>query len=92
MACAHYLPKEWSEEEIKKRMDPTGKALQRVQILYNRLGTHSGKVIFYFPEQQTMANFIRQYNEQYLKTGDGEGVQKVVVSPFRLNKNADAID
>lgn len=63
VACAFYLPKEWSEEEIKNRLDPSGRALERVQILRNRLGDHSGKVIFTFLSSPAMNEFIAKYNE-----------------------------
>lgn len=42
--------------------------------------------MFDFKDNNTMLEFVRRYNEEFLKTGQfGDGVQKIVIKPFFLN-------
>lgn len=48
VAFGHYFPKEWTENFILKQIDPTKKSIREIQLVRNRMGQPSGKVLLKF--------------------------------------------
>jgi hypothetical protein len=48
VAYGYYFPINWNEEFIYSQIDPTRKSIIHLQIIRNRVGQASGKVLFKF--------------------------------------------
>lgn len=63
-------------------LDPSGKALERVQYVKSNVGEKTNKVILKFKDSETRDKFIHKYHEDYLITDDE--THKIAILPFQL--------
>ena len=81
-AYGHYFPKDWTEQFIKKTLDPKDKNIELIQSVKNQLGEPTGKILFKFKNDKILEEYIKKYHEDYILT-DIES-QRVVILPFEL--------
>ena len=62
IAYGHYFPKEWSEQFITEQLDPTRSKLKDVQVVKNKMGKPSGKVLLTFLTAEAMKACIDRFN------------------------------
>jgi RNA recognition motif-containing protein len=82
VAFGHYFPKEWTEGFIREQMDPSGRQIKEIQLVRNKLGEPSGKVLLKFLTAQAMKTCIERYNEDFIITR--HSTHRVVIQPFNL--------
>ena len=82
VAFGHYFPTEWSEEYIYQQIDPSKKNIKEIQLVLNRIGKPSGKVVFRFNSADSMAKYIEKYNEDFIITK--HSTHRVILQPFQL--------
>ena len=58
VAFGHYFPKEWNEDFIYSQLDPGRRILSQVQLVLNRLGQPSGKVLLKFNNADGMKQCV----------------------------------
>lgn len=51
IAIGYFFPKEWNEQYLQTVLDPSGRSISQINVLKNKIGEHSGKVILKFSSQ-----------------------------------------
>jgi hypothetical protein len=80
VAYGYYFPKEWNEEHIYSHIDPSRKNISHLQVMKNRVGQPTGKVLFKFYTSDAMERYIEKYNEDFIVTK--EEAHRIVLKPF----------
>jgi hypothetical protein len=82
VAYGHYFPLDWTEEFIYSQLDPSKRSITHLQVMRNRLGRPTGKVLLRFATEEAMRLCIEKYNEDFIVTR--EEAHRVIIKPFEL--------
>lgn len=80
VAFAYDLPKNLTEENVLKLLDPTSNDITRVQFILNKLGLSTGKAIIHFKDKNLMEKYTRKYDDDFITID--KGVHKILLRPM----------
>jgi len=78
------LPKPWTEKDLAKYFDKSGRDIQNINVVRNRLGVHTGKALITFKNSVLAEKFIKDWDHNLIETEDY--TQQIAVQIFTLKK------